>query len=559
MTGARDPERVDRAQLGALLRTIFRVRTRGRRTFGRGRPRGLIFLVVIYAVMGALAGAIAFLDVDVFTFATILGGMSLLIAGMSMVAESSQLLFSAQEHDIVGHRPINARTLLLARALSLVGLTLLLTLSLNLAPMFMGLAAHGAEPWLPLAHLVSITLLSVFAAGAVVFVYVLLTRLIGRERFDAVASWLQLGVSVVFIFGYQIIPRLIDRAHGFRIAPALPWLMLLPPAWFAALETLLAGRPPAAWLPHLLPMAAIGIGLALALAYAAIVRLSGDYARRLASLSEAPGGKAERDGAERASAERAGGASAEPAAAAAPRRSGAGSAGFARALRTLLPDPVERASFRLAAAYMRRDRDVRMRLYPSLASYLVFPIIAFVDPAKGAFAPLASVVMASMLPTATLMTLKMSPQFAAADVFRYAPLSGTASVFHGVRKAAIVFMTLPVLVISAVLLLLALHDRSWLLATLPAVILMPTLSLADGLAGDYLPLSIAPVTGRQGAVNVWLNLMTALLALGLTVAGWYARRHGWYWGLIGAEVVLVAGLHFALLRGIRARKLAPLE
>jgi len=157
------------------------------------------------------------------------------------------------------------------------------------------------------------------------------------------------------------------------------------------------------------------------------------------------------------------------------------------------------------------------------------------------------------------MTLKMSPQFAAADVFRYAPLSGTASVFHGVRKAAIVFMTLPVLVISAVLLLLALHDRSWLLATLPAVILMPTLSLADGLAGDYLPLSIAPVTGRQGAVNVWLNLMTALLALGLTVAGWYARRHGWYWGLIGAEVVLVAGLHFALLRGIRARKLAPLE
>ena len=166
MTGARDPERVDRAQLGALLRTIFRVRTRGRRTFGRGRPRGLIFLVVIYAVMGALAGAIAFLDVDVFTFATILGGMSLLIAGMSMVAESSQLLFSAQEHDIVGHRPINARTLLLARALSLLGLTLLLTLSLNLAPMFMGLAAHGAEPWLPLAHLVSITLLSVFAAGA---------------------------------------------------------------------------------------------------------------------------------------------------------------------------------------------------------------------------------------------------------------------------------------------------------------------------------------------------------------------------------------------------------
>ncbi|HTM57959.1 MAG TPA: hypothetical protein VL123_06030, partial [Candidatus Udaeobacter sp.] len=104
---------VDRAQLGALLRTIFRVRTRVRRSIGRGRPRGLIFLIVVYAIMGAFTGMIAFLDVDVFTYSLVMGSMTMFLAGMTMVAESSQLLFNTQEHDILGHRPVGPRTLLL--------------------------------------------------------------------------------------------------------------------------------------------------------------------------------------------------------------------------------------------------------------------------------------------------------------------------------------------------------------------------------------------------------------------------------------------------------------
>src|SRR5262249_54454398 len=137
-------------------------------------------------------------------------GMTMVMGGMTMVAESSQLLFSPDEHDILGHRPIGPRTLLLARSLSLLGLTLLMALSLNLLPMFFGLWIAGSPPWFPLAHLITIVMLSAFCAAAVVFVYVLLARLIGRERFDSFASWMQLAVSVTFILGYQIIPRLIE-------------------------------------------------------------------------------------------------------------------------------------------------------------------------------------------------------------------------------------------------------------------------------------------------------------------------------------------------------------
>ena len=43
-----------------------------------------------------------------------------------------------------------------------------------------------------------------------------------------------------------------------------------------------------------------------------------------------------------------------------------------------------------------------------------------------------------------MMTLKTSPQYAAADLFRYAPIAGTASIFHGVRKAVMLFLVVQV-------------------------------------------------------------------------------------------------------------------
>ena len=44
-------------------------------------------------------------------------------------------------------------------------------------------------------------------------------------------------------------------------------------------------------------------------------------------------------------------------------------------LRWWLRDSVARASFLLTAAYLVRDRDVKLRVYPALAPYLVIPIL----------------------------------------------------------------------------------------------------------------------------------------------------------------------------------------
>ncbi|HKQ59242.1 MAG TPA: hypothetical protein VJY35_15375, partial [Candidatus Eisenbacteria bacterium] len=226
-------------------------------------------------------------------------------------------------------------------------------------------------------------------------------------------------------------------------------------------------------------------------------------------------------------------------------------------MRLFMRDPVERGAFRLASAYLARDRDMRMRIYPSLAMVVVFPLLAIVDPGRTArYASLITVFIVGTLPATTMMTFKMSPHYLAAELFRYAPMHGTASLFHGVRKAMLLFLVTPALVLAGTLLWLGTADPHTLRIAIPALLSIPTLSLLDGLTGDYLPLSIAPTSGRQGAIGVGIMIVGFMLLAAFGGIAAVADAQGWFWQLVAAEVVLLSIAHPLLLRVIRARALA---
>jgi ABC-2 type transport system permease protein len=521
----------DLAQVRAILKATLRRSTRGRMIAGRsGKPRGLIFVLVMYAVLGGFLSMLAFAHPDVFTFSLVMGAYTFMVAGMTMVGESSTMLFDPAENDILGHRPIHPRTLLLAKSLGMISLTLVLGLAINLFPMFAGLATRGARWWFPLAHLVTLVLLVLFCSAVVVFVYALLARLVSRRTFDTVASWSQVVVTAVLIVSYQIVPRLMDRMQGFRIDAANPLLLFLPPTWFASVTQVLLGADTG---PRMVAMAAAAVLATPVVGWAALRYLAGDYARQLSALGETS-------------------VAAKPAERTIRSRRWTVDALLAPWLR----DPVERASFRLAAAYLGRDRDVRMRIYPQLALFVVFPVISIIDRSQGSrFGVMLSVYFAATIPSSVMMTLKASPHHAAADLFRYAPIAGTASIFHGVRKASLVLLVLPALIVSGSILWFGLPDHHSLLTAVPALLALPTLSLFTGLAGDYIPLSLPPTAGRQGAINVGMMLVGGIGGVVFVALGIFGDRAHWFWKLIVIEVAALAVLHPLLLRGIRVRPL----
>jgi MFS family permease len=219
-----------------------------------------------------------------------------------------------------------------------------------------------------------------------------------------------------------------------------------------------------------------------------------------------------------------------------------------------LRDPVERGVYQLMRAYMTRDRDVRMRLYPSLATIVVFAALPLIDRDMTRGGPLFALMFIGMLTNTAMATLKMSPQYAAADVFRYAPLSSSAPIFHGARKAVIVGFVLPAFALIVPILWFTVGQHQLLLPILPVLAAMPTLSLVNGLVGDYVPLSMPNTIGRQGVNNILFMTLGAIAAAAISALGAISVRRGWFWGFFAIELVVLAIAHAVLLRGIRVRR-----
>src|SRR6266849_635409 len=149
MTDAIKTASIDREQLRVLLKCYWRLSTRGRvaRSMGRGgKPRSLIFVLVMYAFVGLMTG-IAASQLYVFTYTVLVHSMTFFVVGMAVTSESGDILFNANESDVLVHRPVHPRTLLLAKSINLIAFTLILAAALNLFPTFFGLSASGAPPW----------------------------------------------------------------------------------------------------------------------------------------------------------------------------------------------------------------------------------------------------------------------------------------------------------------------------------------------------------------------------------------------------------------------------
>lgn len=533
MTTSASTSSIDRVQLRALLKCYWRLSTRGRiaRSMVRGgKPRNIIFVIVMYAFVGLMTGLIAFSHVDLFTYTMIIHAMTFFVVGMAVTSESGDILFNANESDVLVHRPIHPRTLLLAKTLNLIAFTLILAAALNLFPTFLGLAISGARVWFPVVHLISMIVLCVFCAAAVVCVYGIVIKFLDREKFDNFAAWSQVAMSIMFIGGYQIVPRLLQRFAGFSFKPYARYLFPLPPAWFAGFDSSVAGD-----LPFGALLGFFGFGVTIALAYIAIGKLSSSYGEGLAKISESR-------------------TVSRPSAPARKRR-------VLRnpVLRWWLRDPIELHSFRLAAAYMRRDRDIKLRLYPSLTIFLIFPVILLLDRNRGfsAFLPLLTVWMLGMMPYQALQTLQMSQNFLAADIFTIVPLRTAAPVFHGVRKATIFYLFLPALTVAGLLIgYLAPGGLQGLQLSLPGLIAIPLITLLPALTEDYLPLSHPAVRGDQSTRNMGLMLISMLamaIVLGIAYIAWMFEV---LWYLIGIELIVVIFLFWLLNRIIWNRPLS---
>lgn len=480
--------------------------------------------LALYALFGGMAAFFA--SQPIFLLSAYLHATTFIFLGMFVAASAGEVLFNRDEADILLHRPIPPQTLLWAKIRVLAEVSFWLAAAFNLVGLFVGLASPDGDWRFPLVHLLSTGLMALFSTGCVVMIYQLCLRWFGREWLDNVMTTAQVILTIGAVAIGQVLPQLMRHVDdlGVNITDSW-WPVLFPPAWFAGLDDLLAGTPGLRSGACAL-LAIVSTGVVLGLTFG---KLAGDYQAGLQTLSESrtarPRGSADRRWLARL-------VDAPP-------------------LRWLLRDSVVRASFLLTTAYLARDRDVKLRIYPGLAPFLIFPLVMIAQglhrggkEGEGFMLAFACGYVA-IVPLMALDILKFSQNWQAADLFHIVPLAGPAKICHGARWAVICILTLPLLAFLALgMWLIRGPGPHWFLL-LPSLLTLPVFAILPHAVGGAVPLSQPTEEAKaSGRGMVMMGIMFASIAISGLAS--LAQSVGWLWHFLAVEVVVVAVLYTIL-------------
>ncbi|MBI5365307.1 MAG: hypothetical protein HZA53_19170 [Planctomycetes bacterium] len=522
---------VDRRQLKALLRAYFVLSTRSMPVgiTGAKRVRTLPFILFIYGLLGFVIGAMAPMLDSTFLFALFVHMMTFFVVGTMALNEAAEVLFNARDADILGFRPVNGPTLVLAKGLTILGFCGLMAVAVNLGPTILGFLCKDARGWFAPVHFLSVAIETVFLCATVVCSYGLIARFLGPERFQRLVTAAQILSTLMLVVGFQVLPRIASKmdAHGFLETTPLVWA--LPMTWFAAIDVALASTSASTVYAV---GAAAGVTATLLLAWIGVLRLPANAAvesrASAAPVTPAPARKAELT--ERSS-------------------------GWSRwRLWTVwMPDVTERAVFRLCVTYLLRDRALKVRLAAGLAYFIVFPLLILINEDHTGIMPVMLVWMLGIVPLSAIEMMRLSSTPEGAELFLFAPVAEPAALFHGARKAALVCVVFPLAVWSVTIATWALRETpEKLLVVLPGLFLIAPMSLVPGLRGDFVPFSQAVRSGERAAQV--LAVFLTMVPMGIVAVGVFlAQKFGFVHVAIGGVLVVAAALHFGLSKWVRTR------
>jgi ABC-2 type transport system permease protein len=522
----------------ALRRLYLTIFLRGRTATRQGKagaPKSVAERLALTLLTYAVFGLVAFAGIGqpVLVLAALLHGFSFFSLAIFLMTSAGETLFNRDEPDILAHRPVDPAVVLKAKVLVMIQVSLWIVGALNLPGLWLGTLAPDGGWLFPLVHAASTAMLALFTVGVVVLSYELCLRWIGRDRLESLLTSVQVVFSILVVLAAQFGPRVIgrDAAHAMSDVPA--WGFLLPPVWFAGLDDALAGSgAPRSWL-----VGGAAVLVTALVLWLALVRLAGTYKAGLeTAVAPAPASNAARV-----------------------RRRGTPLVERAP-LRWWVGSPVARAAFGLTLAYLVRDRETRLRVYPGVVPLVIIPILILMDNREGGSFGAYGLAFAGMyvglIPMLALDTIRQSSQAPAAAIFRAAPLPGPGPACLGARRAVILVFGAPVLVALVAACLFLDADPRHVLLVLPGLLAAPILTLFPCLNGHALPFS-RPIddAGHLARSLVLIGIVVgSSVVAGVAILFWHRAAFGWF---VVAEAAIVGLVRWLMGRAVSAARWAP--
>lgn len=267
----------------AFVRTDFGVLggAFGQAQAGRARL-GLVFVALLYGIMGLGIGLACVATSDALLAGTILSSYVAFIVSTNVFATHAGTIISPDDHAILGFRPVTSRTYFAVRITTILVQTSLTATLLGAMPIVVMTIGRG--PFTGIGALADIYLTAIAVTLTILAGYAWLLRVAGPDRLGRIATYAQTVSTLTMYLGFALLSRsaVRDAVSGMRLADK-PWMLFYPGTWLGSYVAIGRGHVDG------ITVAAALLSFAMfgALAWALAGKLSLDYSERLATLASA--------------------------------------------------------------------------------------------------------------------------------------------------------------------------------------------------------------------------------------------------------------------------------
>ncbi|WP_440960973.1 hypothetical protein ACN6KS_28740 [Paenibacillus nitricinens] len=375
----------------------------------------------IYLLFGVMLVPLMMLTGNYMLQMSLVFGVVMFMITTTLISDFSSVMLDLRDKNILASKPVNRRTLNMAKSIHILIYLFSVTLTLTGPSLILCLFKQGVLFFLIYAF--EIILMDCFILVITALLYLLIMKFFDGEKLKDIINYVQIILTIGITVGYQLVVRLFDIAElSLSFKPAW-WQYLISPIWFAApFEMLIGGARDTHFV--VLSVLALVIPVLLIVAYVKLMPL---FENSLQKLSEQ------------------------------------GNVGNSNARmvdwlsKITCKNPLEGMFFRFSWSMMKNERDFKLKVYPAIGYSIVFPFIfifgIFWDGNASSIKDSNTFLMiyfgATLLQTVVLM-LRYSAGYKGSWIYKLIPLPNTAPIYRGMLKAAIVRLLLPLFAIEAI-------------------------------------------------------------------------------------------------------------
>lgn len=376
--------------------------------------------LLLYAFYGLFLIVFLVMGDNYFFQMSLVFAIMMFILMTAMIADFSTVLLDVRDKAILDTKPIDARTISVAKLMHVLIYITQLTGAFLAIPFVVSAIVNGFG--FALLFLVSIIFVAIFSVVATALFYMVILKFFDGERLRNLINSIQVLLTIGIFVGYQLIARsfdFIDRSFSIEWQW---WHTLLPPMWFSGpFEMFLLGN----YADYIIVFSVLALTVPI-MALLLYFYLMPTFERNLQKLlASSKTRKPKRTGLENLVA------------------------------KMICSTKEERAMFQFASKLLRREREFKLKVYPALGMSIVFPFIMMFNlqtpdgTADYSYSYLFAYFSILMVPTVVHM-LKYSNKHGGAWIYQVVPVRDLTIFYRATLKAFLIQLFVPLTILMAI-------------------------------------------------------------------------------------------------------------